>query len=104
MGIVEVATIDDDGITKGLVEPVQVEGGEFRPVGEDEQRIGIPGGSVGVVYVAKIGAGWQHLLGASGRGGVVGGAETGFAHEPFDAIAGRPISHVTTLAPAVPAP
>ena len=48
IGIVEVATVNDDGITEGLVEQVKVQGGEFSPVGEDEQRIGILRGSVGV--------------------------------------------------------
>src|ERR1700722_3242378 len=34
--IVEVASVDDDGITQGLVEAIQVQFGELGPVGQDE--------------------------------------------------------------------
>src|SRR5260370_25617690 len=67
IGIVEVATVDDDGITKGLVQPIKIQGGEFIPVGEDEQNIGVLGCRVGVGYVTKIGSSRKHFLGSLDR-------------------------------------
>ena len=48
IGIVEVAAINDDRITKSLIEPVDVQIGELSPIGQDEQSVGIFGRGVGV--------------------------------------------------------
>ena len=86
IGIVKVATVDDDGITKGLVEPVKVQGGEFRPVGKDDQSIGVLGRSIGVGYITKIGPGRKHLLGALDRCGVIGSDRTALGKQHLDDI------------------
>ena len=70
-GVEEVAAIDDDGVTHGGVEAFEVEGCELRPVGEDEQGIGIGGGSVGILGVDEVGTGgssaWARLLAAGSK-------------------------------------
>src|SRR5271168_4837549 len=97
IGIVEVATINDDGITKGLVEPVDIQGGEFGPIGQDEQSVGVVRCSISIGHVTEIGTGGKDLLGALDRCGVIGGDGTTFRKQHFDDIDRRRLPNVIGL-------
>ena len=83
--IEEIAAVDDDGIAEGLVEAAEIERGELRPVGQDEQGVGIVCGRVGVArHSGELRAGGKNLLGALHGCGIVGGDGAAFGEEHLD--------------------
>ena len=94
----EVASIDDDGVSHGGVEALEVEGGELSPVGEDEQGVYVGGRGVGVFCVLKLRAGGKLLLGALDGGGVVGDDGASFGEQHLDQINGGGLADVVGFA------
>ncbi len=95
--IVEVAAIEDDGITKRLVEPVEIEGGEGGPVGEDEEGVSVVGRGIRAVDVAEIGTGGKSLLSALDGCGIVGSDGAALGEEHLDEVNCRRLADVVGL-------
>ena len=53
-GVEEIAAIDDDGVAHDGVKALEIERGKLRPVGEDEQSVGVDGSGVGVGDVVPV--------------------------------------------------
>ena len=49
LGIIQVASVDHDGILEFLAQAAEIEIGEFLPLGENQQSVGAVGGFVGGV-------------------------------------------------------
>ena len=84
--IIEVPAIDHDGITKSFIKAVEIQRGEFGPVGQDEEGVGIFRCRVGVVYITETRAWRKNLLRSFDCGWVVGGDGTAFGEEHFDDV------------------
>ena len=97
LGITKIATIDNDGIAKGLLKAIKIEGTEFPPVGENEQTIGVFGGGVGIAHVREIGAGWKDFLSAFDCRRVIGSDGAAFGKKHLDYIDGRRLTDVIGL-------
>src|ERR1017187_3549890 len=78
-GIVQVASINDDGILEFLAEAVEIEVGEFLPLREDEQSVGAVGRLVSGVGEGDVGR--DYFLGALHGGWIVGGDLTALLQE-----------------------
>jgi len=96
--IVQVAAIDDDGVAKSLVEALEVERSELRPIREDEEGVGVFSGFVCVAGVAEIGSCGKNLLGTLHGGGVEGNDRTTLGEEHLDEFNCRRLADIVGFA------
>jgi hypothetical protein len=92
--IKKVAAVDDDGTPECGFEPGRVEGSEFRPLGEDEESIGILCGGESIGGEGDLRAGWKDSPGVVHRGRVVEGEDGAFALQAEDDIDGGGVADV----------
>src|SRR5580698_3839447 len=69
--IIQVAAVDHDGVLEFLAKAGKVEAGEFLPLGEDEQGVGVMGCCVG--RLGESDAGRYLIADSLHGGGIVGG-------------------------------
>ena len=78
-GIIQVAAIDHDGILEFAIEAIEIEVGEFLPLGKDQQGVGAGGGFVGGAGIFEIAV--HGFLSAFHGGGIVGGDLAAFLQQ-----------------------
>src|SRR5579883_77790 len=82
----EISAIDDDGITKDVMEAIQIKIGKFLPVSQYQQSICVLRCLISVVRIAERPRRRQYLLSSFHRGRIVCGDNAAFFEELTDQL------------------
>jgi hypothetical protein len=96
--IVKIPAVNDDWITEGLVQTVEIQSRKFGPVRKDQESISFLRCSVGTSGVAEIRRGRKNILSPLDCRWVISGDRTTFRKEHFDNLNRRRFPDVVGFA------
>lgn len=84
--VIEIAAIDDDRIAERLIEALQIQRSELRPVRQDKQSIGIVGRGVRVAYILERRTSGKDLFRTLDRSRIEGGDQATFGEQHLNQL------------------